>query len=93
MGDKVKRAWIIQGRVQGVGYRFFAQQQALALQITGCVGNADDGSVYCLAEGSGEDVDIFFLRLRQGPPHAVVESIEETSPPADSTYNSFVIKP
>ena len=67
---------LVSGRVQGVGYRAFAQRQALDLEICGQVRNLTDGRVELLAEGS--DVQLLELRQRllKGPRLAQVLSLE-----------------
>lgn len=57
---------IFTGRVQGVGFRFFAQMTASKLNITGCVRNTSNGDVEIEAQGSEDDINKFILTLRQG---------------------------
>ena len=63
------------GRVQGVGFRWWAQQRALALGVRGWVCNREDGSVELAASGPASAVQALHDALRQGPPHA---SVRET---------------
>ncbi len=65
----------IYGRVQGVGYRYFAQRQARKLGITGYIENKNDGSVYIEAYGSEENLKEFIELLKEGPPLAIVEKV------------------
>ena len=58
----------IKGRVQGVGFRYFAQDTAQELGLAGWVRNAPDGSVDAYAEGSREALEAWMSRLRQGHP-------------------------
>jgi acylphosphatase len=67
---------VVRGRVQGVGYRWFAQREAIALGLTGWVANEPDGSVRCLATGSRAALETFAERLREGPPSAAVHGVE-----------------
>ncbi len=62
------------GRVQGVAYRFFAEKCAGKMGITGWVRNLPDGRVEVLAEGAGENIEVFLERLREGPSLARVGS-------------------
>ena len=62
------------GRVQGVAYRFFAEKYAGRMGITGWARNLPDGRVEVLAEGSGENIEAFLERLREGPRLALVDS-------------------
>jgi acylphosphatase len=73
---KARRA-IVRGRVQGVGYRFFAERAARELDVRGWVRNLPDGSVEAVAEGEEDAITRFFDRLRQGPRGARVEQLAE----------------
>jgi acylphosphatase len=66
----------IRGRVQGVGYRYWAVGQARALGLRGWVRNRGDGSVEALAAGSPEAIDMFVAACRRGPRAARVESVD-----------------
>ena len=80
----VARKFVISGRVQGVGFRFFAEEQARAENIAGYVRNLPDGRVEALAEGDAESVDRFERALHRGPRSAAVEHVQsETVPAAD----------
>ena len=69
----------VTGLVQGVGYRAFVQDQAVALGIRGWVMNRDDGSVEAALHGPGTALGDLIGRLRQGPPAAKVEAIDVQS--------------
>ena len=73
---KARRA-IVRGRVQGVGYRFFAERAARELDVRGWVRNLPDGSVEAVAEGEEDAISRFFDRLRQGPRGSRVEQLAE----------------
>ena len=75
MVDKSVKA-IIQGRVQGVGYRDWADRQARALGLCGYVRNRRDGSVELVVAGSIENVERMLNLCRQGPRLAEVQDIE-----------------
>jgi acylphosphatase len=65
----------VTGRVQGVGYRWFARHAARELGLTGFACNLPDGSVEALACGSAENLELFHLRLLEGPPMARVADV------------------
>jgi acylphosphatase len=65
----------ITGRVQGVGYRMWAERAAARLGTRGWVRNRADGSVELLATGSGEAVNALIEACRQGPRAAVVTDV------------------
>ena len=68
----------LSGRVQGVGFRFFAVDVAEELGITGWVKNLSDGRVEVEAHGLKEMVEVMIARLRQGPPGASVSNVDVT---------------
>lgn len=67
---------LVEGMVQGVGYRYFAARAARELGIRGWVRNLPDGRVEAVAAGSPGAVEAFLCRLREGPPHGRVERVE-----------------
>ena len=71
--------YIVQGRVQGVGYRYFTRRQAEALGITGYARNRPDGSVEVVAEGTAEALRDFEARLRAGPDFAAVSGLDRAA--------------
>jgi acylphosphatase len=83
--------FIVTGRVQGVGYRYFVMREADALGITGFARNLPDGSVEVVSEGSEGALEIFAGRLAQGPAFATVESVERSEAPSPKT-GSFSIR-
>jgi acylphosphatase len=70
--------YLVSGRVQGVGYRYFALRAAEALGVTGFVRNLADGRVEAVAEGPEEVLAEFESKLRQGPAFASVQSVERS---------------
>ncbi|HTS65552.1 MAG TPA: acylphosphatase [Candidatus Acidoferrales bacterium] len=84
------RRWLIGGRVQGVGYRYFAQRSAAALGLTGYARNLDDGRVEVYATGPVHRLEEFAGTLRQGPRWGEVRTVEEQEAEIRD-YGSFVI--
>lgn len=70
------RTFLISGRVQGVGYRYFAEVSARQTGVTGWARNLDDGRVEVHANGTDAQLGEFEARLRQGPRFADVRSVE-----------------
>jgi acylphosphatase len=68
--------YIVQGRVQGVGYRYFVRRQAEALGVTGYARNRPDGTVEVVAEGTTDALRDFETRLREGPDFASVRGLD-----------------
>ncbi len=81
----VTRAFIVAGRVQGVGFRYFVLREAQALGLAGWVRNLPDGRVEVLASGEPDLVSAFEGRLWQGPSHARVASVEGRDAEAPAT--------
>lgn len=80
------------GRVQGVGYRWWARRQAEELGLVGWVMNGDDERfVELVAEGEPEALAEMQRRLAQGPPGARVEQVEARRLAASGEYGSFGI--
>jgi acylphosphatase len=72
---------VVHGRVQGVGYRWFVRNEARALGLVGRVRNLPDGTVEVAAAGPDEALAALRARLREGPPGARVEALDERAPP------------
>jgi acylphosphatase len=68
---------VIEGRVQGVGFRYFVLNKAQQLNITGWVRNTAEGDVEVLAEGDRDELEELLLALRKGPRSAVVTNTQE----------------
>lgn len=83
--------YIVRGRVQGVGFRAYVLRQARALSLRGFVRNLSDGSVECVACGEGATLKALTRHLREGPPHARVEHLDEHIAPPE-TYQAFEIR-
>lgn len=66
----------VSGRVQGVGYRRFAQRRASDLGLAGYAENVSGGKVEVVAEGPRSDLERLLHLLGRGPAHAQVEGVE-----------------
>jgi len=96
LAEKVIRLLRIRGRVQGVGYRAFVEEQAARLALCGWARNRSDGSVEVLIGGEKSTVDRLIAALRRGPPGARVAEIEQSDAPQDALADygdSFDILP
>jgi acylphosphatase len=83
---------VVTGRVQGVGFRWFARDRALALGLTGWVRNRADGSLEVVAQGPAAAVDRFERALREGPPGAEVRGVQAMRSAAVASEGGFVIR-
>jgi acylphosphatase len=90
--DRITVRVVIRGRVQGVGYRWWACEQARHLGVGGWVRNQRDGSVEVLASGEAEAVDELLEACRRGPASARVASVERFEAP-DEDFAGFDERP
>ena len=77
MKTELRLDLVIEGRVQGVGYRYSAKIKAESLGIRGSVQNLRDRSVFVTAQGKKEAMDNFVRWCYKGPPGAIVRNIEK----------------
>ena len=89
---RVARRLVIGGRVQGVGFRWFAHDAARREGVTGWVQNLPDGRVEALIEGEAESVTRVERALRQGPAGARVDGVYVDVEDASGAYKDFSIK-
>jgi acylphosphatase len=88
----VSRRYVISGRVQGVGFRFFLQEAAYREGVLGQARNRPDRSVEVVAEGDAEAISRFERALYQGPPIARVERVDTEALPPSGRFTSFSIR-
>ena len=69
--------FLIRGRVQGVGFRWFVHREASELNLHGWVRNTEEGEVEVVASGPTEDLDDLRASLRRGPRGSRVDGILE----------------
>jgi acylphosphatase len=89
---KVARKYIVSGRVQGVGYRFFAERAGNQLGLKGYVKNLWNGNVEAYAIGDEAVLEEFKRLLTEGPRGARVAGVEETEAAVSSQYSRFTIE-
>jgi acylphosphatase len=83
---------IIQGQVQGVGFRFHTRLEATRLGLTGYVKNLPDGTVEIVAEGPSPVVNELLEWAKQGPPAAHVKQVDITYSSANGEFSTFTIQ-
>ena len=83
---------VVSGKVQGVGYRYFAQMKAVQFGITGWVKNRSDGAVEMVTTGTKENLDLFIEEISRGNPFSTVDQIEINEISIAEKYQSFTIK-
>jgi acylphosphatase len=70
--------FVVTGRVQGVGFRWFVRAEARPLGVTGWIRNREDGAVVGEVEGREDALDALEAVLEVGPPSAIVTNVEIT---------------
>jgi acylphosphatase len=86
------RRFVVRGRVQGVGFRWFVEREARILGISGWVRNNADSSLEVLAVGTPEQLATLRSRLHQGPRAARVDDVQESETRPVAGLNTFRIE-
>jgi acylphosphatase len=89
--QKIAKMFRVRGRVQGVGFRYFADQSAKALGVRGWVRNDDDGSVQVYAVGTAAQLSELAGLLWKGPRWAEVRGVDESEAPVEN-HSGFSIR-
>jgi acylphosphatase len=89
---KIARKFLISGRVQGVGFRFFTERCANQLGLAGYVKNCWDGTVEAYAIGDAKALEAFKAHLAEGPRSARVDNIQESEEQVSNRYKRFVVE-
>lgn len=77
MSARVMRHVVVRGRVQGVYFRAFVEQEALKHEVEGWVRNRRDGSVEAVFAGAGSEVETMLAACRRGSPASRVDALDE----------------
>lgn len=83
---------MVLGRVQGVGFRFFAKASAKMLGLKGFAKNLPDGTVEVIAEGQKKELNDLLIALRKGPPLARVSEVKEKWSIALREFEDFILR-
>jgi acylphosphatase len=86
------KRFIVRGRVQGVGFRWFVEREAHMLGVAGWVRNNSDGSVEVLAQGTRDQLAGLHSHLREGPRAARVDNVEVSEANPTAGISSFRIE-
>lgn len=89
---RVARRYVIAGRVQGVGFRFFAEAAAAREGVHGWVRNLPDGTVEAVVEGEAMSVDRVEAALRRGPASSQVERVDVEDREPTGRATGFAIR-
>jgi acylphosphatase len=87
-GGRAAARFLVRGRVQGVGFRWWTYTRARQLGLSGSVRNLPDGRVEVIGSGAPAALATFRTDLGQGPPGATVDHVheEDVAPPASSDF-------
>jgi len=83
------RRFVVRGRVQGVGFRWFVVREAARLAVRGWTRNLPDGSVEVVAAGEQDALDALCRRLGEGPPASRVAEVTATDAPQDEDLETL----
>ena len=86
------RRWLVSGRVQGVGFRWFVLHAAREIGLSGTVRNLADGRVEVLASGAAGALDKFEEQLTRGPASARVDTIQTAPASVPRAAEGFCVK-
>ena len=86
------RRFLVSGRVQGVGFRYFVQEAAMVEGLAGWVRNLPSGAVEVLAEGDAEALERFARQLARGPAMARVDNVESIIESPQGRGGSFTVR-
>jgi acylphosphatase len=86
------RRYLVRGRVQGVGFRWFVEREAHLLGVAGWVRNNADGAVEVLAQGTRDQLSALLARLQQGPRAARVDRVDESEANLTQGMKTFRIE-
>ena len=86
------RHYVVRGRVQGVGFRYFVVEVAVRLGVRGYVRNLSSGDVEVHAEAEGHTLAMLRDELQRGPSLARVIEVAEQDAPVTGQYSSFYVK-
>ncbi len=86
------RRFLVSGRVQGVGFRYFAQEAAMLEGLSGWIRNLPNGAVEVHAEGEAEALERFARQLWRGPSMARVDSIEAVDETPHGRGGGFLVR-
>jgi acylphosphatase len=90
--SRAAKRFFLSGRVQGVGFRYFAEYTAQALGVSGYVRNLSDGRVEVYGIGTPDQLAEFEKRLAQGPRTANVTRVDVREEPVEASVIGFSVR-
>ena len=92
MPEPITRHFLISGRVQGVGFRWYVEREAQLIGVAGWVRNLEDGGVEVMAAGSGAQLAALYEKLEKGPRAARVDRVEVEDAAPMNGYKIFQVE-
>ncbi|WP_188668410.1 acylphosphatase [Tersicoccus solisilvae] len=89
--DSTRLTAVVSGMVQGVGFRYWAMDQANGLRLTGSASNRADGTVRVVVEGVRDDCEDLLARLRSGRTPGTVEDVRSEFSDATGQFTGFTV--
>ncbi len=89
---KLARKYVVRGRVQGVGFRYFTENVASRLGLSGYVKNCADGTVEAYVVGNAAALEEFKTHLEEGPRSARVDQVQEFEEQVQTGARRFVVE-
>jgi acylphosphatase len=90
--DNVRLHAIVEGRVQGVGFRYFTQRHAMQLGLVGWVRNRWEGTVEVIAEGPREDLEKLLQAIGRGPHAGTTQNVKSDFQKATGEFSVFQVR-
>ncbi|MDO4169219.1 MAG: acylphosphatase [Lachnospiraceae bacterium] len=90
--EKIRLELHYYGRVQGVGFRYWAHTQAIKAKVTGWARNEYDGSVTVQVQGTSEQIDLFMHGVANGNRFIQIRKIEKKQIPLDKDERQFGVR-
>jgi acylphosphatase len=90
--EQVRAKVLLDGRVQGVGLRYYTQQKATELGLTGFIRNLTDGRVEVVFEGPADKVEELLTWFQTGSPQARVDTIALRYEQPEGRFKSFIVR-
>ncbi len=90
--ELVRLQAIVEGRVQGVGFRYFTQRQAEQLGLVGWVRNRWEGTVELVTEGPREDVEKLLQSIGRGPHAGTAQNVKYDWQDATGEFSTFQVR-
>ncbi len=82
---------VVEGRVQGVGFRYFVMERARELRLVGVCRNLRSGAVEVIAEGLRGELEALLVALENGPRMSYVEKVHTAWSPATGEFRTFSV--